>query len=149
MAGIDMVHVPYRGVAPATTDLLGGQVDVLFDPVPSCIGYIRSAELRALGVTTAQRSQSLPDTPPLAEAVPGYEASTWFGIGAPKATPPTIVAELNGALNAVLADPLMNANLENLGASVFTGSPADFTVFLAGETKKWAAVVKRAGIKAE
>jgi tripartite-type tricarboxylate transporter receptor subunit TctC len=149
LAGIDMLHVPYRGVAPAMTDLLGGQVDVLFDPVPSSIGYVRSGKLRALGVTTMQRSPSLPDTPPLAETVPGYEASTSFGAGAPKATPSEVIAKLNGALNAVLVDQVMSANLASLGASVFTGSPADFAAFLADETKKWANVVKRAGIKPE
>jgi hypothetical protein len=106
---IDMLHVPYRGVAPAMTDLLGGQVDVLFDPVPSSIGYVRSGQLRALAVTTTQRSQSLPDTPPLAETVPGYEASTWFGACAPQATPPEVIANPNSAFNSVLADPTMKA----------------------------------------
>jgi tripartite-type tricarboxylate transporter receptor subunit TctC len=149
MAGIDMLHVPYRGVAPAMTDLLGGQVDVLFDPVASSIGYVRSGQLRALGVTTAQRSPSLPDAPTLAETVPGYEASTWFGVVAPKATPLEVIAKLNGALNTVLFDTAMNGSLASLGASVFLGSPADFAAFLADETKKWAAVVKRAGIKPE
>ena len=110
MAGIDMLHVPYRGVAPAMTDLLGGQVDVLFDPVPSSIGYVRSGKLRALGVTTAQRSASLPNAPTLAETVPGYEASTWFGVGAPKATPPEVIAKLNRVLNLVLADQAMSAS---------------------------------------
>ena len=149
MAGIDMFHVPYRGVAPALTDLLGGQVDVLFDPVPSSIGYVRGRSLRALGVTTAQRSQSLPDVPSISETVAGYEASTWFGVGAPRATPSEIVVKLNAALNAALADPATIASLTNLGASVFGGSPAEFAAFLADETKKWADVVKRAGIRPE
>jgi tripartite-type tricarboxylate transporter receptor subunit TctC len=149
MAGIDMLHVPYRGVAPALTDLLGGQVDVLFDPVPSSIGYVRGRSLRALGVTTAQRSQSLPDVPSISETVAGYEASTWFGVGAPRATPSDIVVKLNAALNAALADPATIASLTNLGASVFGGSPAEFAAFLADETKKWADVVKRAGIRPE
>jgi tripartite-type tricarboxylate transporter receptor subunit TctC len=149
MAGIEMLHVPYRGVAPALTDLLGGQVDVLFDPVLSSIGYVRGRRLRALGVTTAQRSQSLPDVPSISETVPGYEASTWFGVGAPKATPSEIVGKLNATLNAVLADPATIASLTNLGASVFGGSPAEFAAFLTDETKKWAGVVKRAGIRPE
>ena len=147
MTGIDMLHVPYRGVAPAITDLLGGQVHVLFDPVPSSIGYVRSGKLRALAVTTAQRSEALPDTPALAEFVPGYEASTWFGVGAPRDTPPDIVDKLNRAINAILADPAMKARLANIGASVFTGSPAEFRQFIDGETDKWANVVARAGIK--
>ena len=149
MAGIDMVHVPYRGVAPAMTDLLSGQIDVLFDPIPSSIGYVRDGRLRALGVTTAQRSQFLPDTPSLAETVPGYEASTWFGLGAPKATPAEVISKLNGVLNAVLIDPATNASLAKLGAGVFTGSPTDFAAFLIAETKKWAHVVKVAVIKPE
>ena len=149
MAGIDMLHVPYRGVAPALTDLLGGQVDVLFDPVPSSIGYVRGRSLRALGVTTPQRSRSLPDVPSISETVAGYEASTWFGVGAPKATPSDIILKLNATINAVLADPAMIASLNNLGASVFAGSPADFAAFLNFETKKWADVVKRAGIRVE
>jgi len=149
MAGIDMLHVPYRGVAPALTDLLGGQVDVLFDPVTSSIGYVRGGKLRALGVTTAQRSQSLPDVPSIAETVASYEASTWFGVGAPKATPSEIVVKLNATLNGVLADPATMASLNNLGASVFAGSPAEFAAFLADETKKWSAVVNRAGIRPE
>ena len=149
MAGLDMLHVPYRGVAPAITDLLGGQVDVLFDPVPSSIGYVRDGKLRALGVTTAQRVPSLPDISSLSDTLPGYEASTWFGVGAPKETPPEVIAKLNRALNAVLTDQAMGSSLTGLGASVFAGSPADFAAFLADETKKWANVVKRAGIKPE
>jgi tripartite-type tricarboxylate transporter receptor subunit TctC len=147
MTGIDMVHVPYRGVAPAITDLLGGQVHVLFDPVPSSIGYVRSGKLRALAVTTAQRSQSLPDTPALSEFVPGYEASTWFGAGAPRQTPGDIVGKLNSAINAILGEPVMKARLADLGASVFTGSPADFGKFVAAEADKWGKVVTLAGIK--
>jgi tripartite-type tricarboxylate transporter receptor subunit TctC len=147
MTGVDMLHVPYRGVAPAITDLLGGQVHVLFDPVPSSIGYVRSKKLRALAVTTAQRSEALPDTPALAEFVPGYEASTWFGVGAPRGTPAGIVDELNSATNAVLAEPAMKAHLADLGATVFAGSPADFAKFILGETDKWAKVVAQAGIK--
>ena len=147
MTGIDMLHVPYRGVAPAITELISGQVHVLFDPVPSSIGYVRSGKLRALAVTTAQRSELLPETPALAEFVPGYEASTWFGAGAPRDTPADIIDKLNSAINAILADPAMKARLANLGASVFTGSPAEFRQFIDGETDKWANVVARAGIK--
>jgi tripartite-type tricarboxylate transporter receptor subunit TctC len=147
MTGIDMVHVPYRGVAPAITDLLGGQVHVLFDPVPSSIGYVRSGKLRALAVTTAERSQFLPDTPALSEFVPGYEASTWFGAGAPRETPGDIVGKLNSAINAVLGEPAMKARLADLGASVFTSSPADFGKFVAAEADKWGEVVTLAGIK--
>jgi tripartite-type tricarboxylate transporter receptor subunit TctC len=149
MAGVDMLHVPYRGIAPALTDLLGGQVHVLFDPVPSSIGYVRSGKLRALGVTTAQRSESLADIPSIGETVVGYETGTWFGLAAPKATPPDIIEKLNATLNAVLADAAMIASLSNLGAGVFAGSPADFAGFLADETTKWADVVKRAGIRPE
>lgn len=147
MTGIDMVHVPYRGVAPAITDLLGGQVHVLFDPVPSSIGYVRSGKLRALAVTTAERSQLLPDTPALSEFVPGYEASTWFGAGAPRETPGDIVGKLNSAISAILGEPAVKARLADLGASVFTSSPADFGKFVAAEADKWGKVVTLAGIK--
>lgn len=147
MAGVDMLHVPYRGVAPAITDLLGGQVHVLFDPVPSSIGYIRAGTLRALAVTTAHRSESLPGTPALGEFVPGYEASTWFGAGAPRETPSDIVSKLNGTMNAVLGEPAMKVRLADLGVAVFTGSPVDFARFIASETDKWAKVVTLAGIK--
>jgi tripartite-type tricarboxylate transporter receptor subunit TctC len=147
ITGIDMLHVPYRGVAPAITDLLGGQVHVLFDPVPSSIGYVRSGKLRALAVTTAQRSESLPDTPALGELVPGYEASTWFGAGAPKETPSDIVAKLNGAINAVLGEPAMKERLADLGVSVLTGSPVEFARFIAAEAEKWGKIVTQAGIK--
>ena len=147
MTGIEMLHVPYRGVAPAITDLLGGQVHVLFDPVPSSIGYVRMGKLRALAVTTARRSQLLPDTPSLGEFVAGYEASTWFGVGAPKRTPPEVIAKLNTAINAVIAAPGIKARLADLDASIFVSSPAEFESFIAAETQKWAKVVKVAGIK--
>ena len=147
MTGIEMVHVPYRGVAPAITDLLGGQVHVLFDPVPSSIGYVRSGRLRALAVTTAQRSELLLDTPALSEFLSGYEASTWFGAGAPRGTPGDVVGKLNSAINAVLDEPVMKARLADLGAGVFTGSPDDFGKFIATETRKWGKVVTLAGIK--
>ena len=147
MAGIDMVHVPYRGVAPAATDLLGGQVATLFDPVPSSIGYVQGGNLRALAVTTRQRVPALSDTPSLAETVPGYEASTWFGACAPKATPREVIDTLSGEFDAILADQAIKRRIEGLGASVFAGSPATFAAFIADEKEKWSDVVKRAGIK--
>jgi tripartite-type tricarboxylate transporter receptor subunit TctC len=146
MTRIDMLHVPYRGVAPAITDLLGGQVHVLFDPVPSSIGYVKADKLRALAVTTAQRSEALPDIPAVAEFVPGYEASTWFGAGAPSKTPTEIVNKLNTEINAVLAKPAMKARLADLGATAFTGSPAAFGKYIVDETDKWAKVVKLSGV---
>jgi tripartite-type tricarboxylate transporter receptor subunit TctC len=146
MTGVDMLHVPYRGVAPAITDLLGGQVHVIFDPVPSSIGYVRAAELRALAVTTMRRSEALPDIPAVAEFVPGYEASTWFGAGAPGKTPIEIVDRLNIEINAVIAEPALKARLADLGATAFTGSPADFEKYIIDETDKWAKVVKLAGV---
>ena len=149
LAGIDMLHVPYRGVAPAITDLLNGQVHVLFDPVPSSIGHVKSGKLRALAVTTAQRSELLPDTPALAEFVPGYEASTWFGAGAPRRTPSEIIDQLNSTINAILADPGVKTRLADLGASVFTSSPAEFRKFIDAETDKWAKIVTYAGIKTD
>jgi tripartite-type tricarboxylate transporter receptor subunit TctC len=147
LTGTDMVHVPYRGVAPAVTDLLGGHVQVLFDPVPSSIGYVRAGKLRALAVTTAHRSELLPHTPSLGEFVPGYEASTWFGVGAPSATPAGVIAKLNAAINSVIAEPAMKARLADLGASSFIGSPSEFEAFIAAEIRKWSGVVRAAGIK--
>jgi tripartite-type tricarboxylate transporter receptor subunit TctC len=138
--------VPYRGVAPAITDLLGGQVHVIFDPVPSSIGYVKAAKLRALAVTTVRRSEALPDIPAVAEFVPGYEASTWFGAGAPSKTPTEIVNKLNTEINAVLAKPAMKARLADLGATAFTGSPAAFGKYIVDETDKWAKVVKLSGV---
>jgi tripartite-type tricarboxylate transporter receptor subunit TctC len=136
MAGIDMVHVPYRGGAPALTDLLGGQVQVLFDPIPASIGYIRTGKLRALAVTTATRSDALPDIPTVAEFVPGYEASTWYGVGAPKKTPAEIINKLNKEINASLADPKLTARLADLGTTALAASPADFAKLIADETDK-------------
>ena len=149
MAHVDMVHVPYRGGAPAIIDLLGGQVQVLFDPVSSSIEYIRAGKLRALAVTTASRSEAFPDTPTVAEFVPGYEASAFFGVGAPKNTPADIIEKLNKEINAGLADPKLKARLADLGGTVIAGSPADFRKLIADETEKWATVVKFAGIKPE
>jgi len=149
MSGVNMLHVPYRGGAPALSDLLGGQVQVMFSVIPSSIEYIRSGKLRALAVTTATRLDVLPDVPTVGEFVPGYEASTWNGIGAPKNTPAEIVDKLNKEINAALADPKMKAQLADLGATALVGSPADFGKLIAEETVKWAKVVKIAGIKVE
>jgi tripartite-type tricarboxylate transporter receptor subunit TctC len=147
MAGVGILHVPYRGVAPAIADLLGGQVQVIFGTMPAVIALIKSGKLRALAVTTAARSDQLPDVPAIGEFVPGYEASQWYGIGAPKGTPAEAIERLNRETNAVLADPKMQARLAELGASALPGSPADFGKLLADETAKWAKVVKLSGVK--
>jgi tripartite-type tricarboxylate transporter receptor subunit TctC len=149
MAGIEMVHVPYRSAGLALTDLLAGQVQVGFPSLPSAIGYVRAGTLRALAVTTATRSQALPDVPSVGEFVPGYEASGWFGVGAPKATPAEIVEKLNKEVNAALHDPKMKARLADLGGEPLPGSPADIAKLIAEETEKWGKVIKFAGIKAE
>ena len=142
MTGVDMVHVPYRGAAPALTDLLGGQVQVMFGTMPASIEHIRAGKLRALAVTTATRSEALPDIPTVGEFVPGYEASAWFGVGAPKNTPAEIVDRLNKEINAGLADPKMKARLAELGGTVLAGSPADFGKLIADETEKWGKVIE-------
>ena len=147
MAGVDMVHVPYRGSAPALTDLLGGQVQVMFDAMPSSIDHIRAGKLRPLAVTTATRSEVLPDVPPVGDFLPGFEASTWFGVGVPKNTAVEIVAKLNKEINAALADPNVKTRIANLGGMVLAGSPDDFGKLIAEETEKWAKVIKFAGIK--
>jgi tripartite-type tricarboxylate transporter receptor subunit TctC len=147
MAGVGILHVPYRGVAPAIADLLGGQVQVIFGTMPAVIALIKSGKLRALGVTTATRSHELPDVPRIGEFVPGYEASQWYGIGAPKSTPADVIERLNRETDAVLADPKMQARLAELGASVLAGSPADFGKLIVDETAKWAKVVKISGAK--
>jgi len=149
MTGVDMIHVPYRGSAPALTDLIAGQVQVLFDNLPASIEYIKSGKVRALGVTTGMRSQALPDIPTIAEFVPHYEASPWWGIGAPKNTPAVIINALNKELNAAISDPIMMARLADLGATVFPGSPLDFGRHIANETEKWAKVIRAAHIKAD
>src|SRR5947208_9128558 len=149
MTGVNMVHVPYRGLAPALTDLLGGQVQVAFGSVPSSIEHIRTGKLRALAVTTAMRAEALPDIPTFAEFVPGYEASFWYGVGAPKATPAEIVEKLNKEINAGLADPKIKARLADLGDAVLALSPADFEKLIAEDTEKWGKVVRTANIKAE
>ena len=146
MAGVNMVHVPYRGGAPAFTDLLGGQVQVMISSVLA-IEHIRAGRLRALAVTTARRSELLSDIPTLGEFLPGYEASSWFGVGVPKGTPAEIVEKLNREINAGLADPNVNARLTDLSGTVLPGSPADFGKLVADETEKWAKVIKFANIK--
>jgi tripartite-type tricarboxylate transporter receptor subunit TctC len=149
MAGVDLVTVNYRGSAPALPDLIVGQVQVMFDVVISSIGHIRAGKLRPLGVTTATRLEVLPDVPPIGDFLPGYEASSWDGIGAPANTPPEIIAILNKQVNAALADPTFKARLADLGAEPFPGSPAEFGKFIVDYTEKWGKVIRAAGIKAE
>ena len=149
MTGIEMIHVPYRSTAPAFTDLLGGQVQVMFPSVVSTIEYIKSDRLRGLAVTTATRWDALPDIPAIDESVPGYEAISWFGIGAPQATPAAIIEILNREMNAAFADPKFKARLADLGGAPFPGTPADFGKLIADETEKWGKVVRAANIKAE
>jgi tripartite-type tricarboxylate transporter receptor subunit TctC len=148
MAGVALVHVPYRGAAPALIDLLSGQVQVYFGPTRSSMEYIRSGKLRALAVTTASRAEALPDVPTLGEFLPGYEASTWNGIGTPRNTPAEFIASLNKAVNAALADPQIRAQLADLGGAVLPGSPEDFGRLIADDTEKWAKVIRFAGLKA-
>ena len=147
MAGIDMVHVPYRGAAPALSDLLAGQVQVMFDAMPSSIEYIKSGKLRALAVTTATRSEVLPDIPTIGDFLPGFEASTWFGVGAPKNTPAEIVEKLNTEINAGLSDSKIDARIAALGGTVLPESPGDFRKLIAEETEKWAKVIRAANIR--
>ncbi len=149
MAGVSMKHIPYKGAGPATIDLIGGQVDVIFDNMPSIISHIRGGTVRALGVTSAQRSPALPDVQAIAETVPGYEASAWFGITAPKGTPPYIVTRLNREINAALADPTMKAKLADLGGMPIGGTPEQFWAIHRMETEKWAKIVQFSGAKAE
>jgi tripartite-type tricarboxylate transporter receptor subunit TctC len=148
ITGVDMRHVPYRGSAPALIDLLGGQVQVMFDLLSTSIEYIRAGKLRALAVTTATRSEALPAIPTVSEFVPGYEASTWNGVAAPKDTSPEIIDTLSTDINAALSDPTIKARLADLGATVFSASPQEFSKFLGDETEKWAKVIKFSGIKA-
>jgi tripartite-type tricarboxylate transporter receptor subunit TctC len=147
MTGVDMVHVPYRGSAPLVTDLLGGQVQAAFDNLPPSIGHIRTGTLRALAVTSAMRSEALPDIPTVSDFVPGYEASSFYGVGAPKNTPVEIINKLSAVINAGLADPSMKARLAELGGTMFAGSPADFEKLIANETEKWGKVIRAANIK--
>jgi tripartite-type tricarboxylate transporter receptor subunit TctC len=147
MTGVDMVHVPYRGAGPALTDLLGGQVQAMFPGMSSSIEHVRAGKLRALAVTTASRSDALPDIPTVGDFIPGYEASTWSGIGAPKGTPAEIIDKLNKEINAGLVDPKVKARLANMGSTALPGSPADFGKLIADETEKWGKVVKFSGAK--
>jgi tripartite-type tricarboxylate transporter receptor subunit TctC len=149
MTGLELVHVPYRGAAPALTDLLANQVQVMFDNLPSSIGHIQGGRLRALAVTTATPSKALPGVPTVAETVPGYEASAWFGMAVPKGTPRPIVEKLNRLVNEALADPGMQAKLADLGGALIPGTPEDFGKVIADETAKWAKVVQATGATAE
>jgi tripartite-type tricarboxylate transporter receptor subunit TctC len=149
MTGVDMLHVPYRGDAPALTDLLGGQVQAYFGSTASSTGYIRIGKLRALAVTGATRSDVLPDIPTVAEFVPGFEASIWQGVGAPMNTPADIISELNNQINAALASPVMKARFADLGGTALPGSPAEFGKLIADETEKWGKLIRAANIKAE
>jgi tripartite-type tricarboxylate transporter receptor subunit TctC len=149
MAGINIVHVPYRGGGPALNDLLGGQVQVYFAPTVSSIGYIRAGRLRALAVTSATRAEALPDIPTVSEFVPGYEASGWSGFGSPKSTPTEVIDKLNREINAGLAHPKIKARLVDLGGDVLALSPADFGKLIADETEKWGKVIRAANIKAD
>jgi len=147
MTGVNMVHVPYRGGAPALTDLISGQVQVMFDNVPTSLEFIRAGKLRPLAVTTAARSHVLPDLPTVADFVPGYEASAWYGVGVPKGTPEAIIDKLNKEINAILADPKAKARFAELGASLIGGSAAEFGQLVVDETEKWAKVVRFSGAK--
>jgi tripartite-type tricarboxylate transporter receptor subunit TctC len=149
MTGIEMQHIPYKGAGPALIDLIGGQVHVLFDNLPSSIGHIKGGSLRALAVTTAKRSPTLPDVPTVSETVPGYEASAWFGMAVPKGTPRAIIMKLNREVNAALADAGMRAKLAELGGTPISGTPEEFWKIHTMETEKWAKVVKFSGAKAE
>ncbi|OLB78182.1 MAG: MFS transporter [Alphaproteobacteria bacterium 13_2_20CM_2_64_7] len=149
MTGINLVHVPYRGTAPALSDLLAGQVEVLFDNIPGSIGHIRSGKVRALGVTGSKRVAAIPEVPTMGETVPGYDVSIWYGIAAPRGTPPEIVAKLNQAVNAVLADPKLQARLAELGGEPMPTTPAQFGKLVAEETERWGKLIRAANIKAE
>jgi tripartite-type tricarboxylate transporter receptor subunit TctC len=148
MTGVEMVQVPYRGAAPALTDLIGGQVQVMIDTTPASMQHIRSGKVRALAVTTATRAAVLPDLPTVADFLPGYEATSWFGIGAPKNTPPEIIEKLNKEINAGLADPKISARLKDLGGIIIPGTPAEFGQLIVHETEKWAKVIEFSGAKA-
>jgi tripartite-type tricarboxylate transporter receptor subunit TctC len=149
MAGVDMVHVPYRGGAPALTDMLAGQVQVMFDNLPTSIEHIRAGKLRPLAITSAARSELLPDVPTVADFVPGYESSAWYGVGAPRGTPAEIIDRLNKEINAILAEPRAKTRIADMGATLIAGSPADFGRLIAEETEKWGKVVRFSGAKAD
>jgi tripartite-type tricarboxylate transporter receptor subunit TctC len=149
MTGINIVHIAYKGSAPALVDLMAGQMHVMFENMPGCIAYVRSGDLRALAVTTAQRSPALPNVPPVAESVPGFEASAWFGLAVPKGTPEAVVTRINREVNDALKDPKMLQRLADLGGTPIAGSPADFWTLHTMETEKWAKVVKASGAKVQ
>jgi tripartite-type tricarboxylate transporter receptor subunit TctC len=149
MAGVEMLHVPYRGDAPSVSDLIAGQVQVMFGVLPSSIEHIRAGRLRALAVTTAARSDALPDTPRVSDFVPDFQASLWFGVAAPRNTPTAIINKLNSEIRVAVADPKLNARLVELGATPFISSPAAFAKFVADDTAKWAKVIRAANIKIE
>jgi tripartite-type tricarboxylate transporter receptor subunit TctC len=149
MAGVDLVHVPYRGGAPALTDMLAGQVQIMFDNLPTSIEHIRAGNLRPLAITSTTRSDLLPNVPTLADFVPGYESSAWYGVGAPKGTPGEIIERLNKEINAMLVDPRMMARIAEMGATRIAGTPADFGKLVAEETEKWGKVVRFSGAKAD
>jgi tripartite-type tricarboxylate transporter receptor subunit TctC len=149
MTGVNLLHVPYRGGAPAVSDLLGGQLQVIFDPMPESIEHIRAGKLRALAVTTAMRSELLPDLPTVGDFVPGYDTSTWLGLGLPRNTPTEIVDKLNKEINAALADPKIKARFVDLGGTVLPLSPSDFGKLIADETEKWGKVIRAANIMAQ
>ena len=148
-AGVTMLHVPYRGAAPALTDLLGGQVQVMFESIPSLIGHLQAGRLRALAVTTAARADALPGIPPIGDFLPGFEASYWAGLGVATGTPAEIINKLNGQINAGLADPKMRTRIGDLGGTPLAGSPSDYGKLIANETEKWGKVIRAANIKAE
>jgi tripartite-type tricarboxylate transporter receptor subunit TctC len=149
MTGVDLTHVPYRGSAPALTDMISGTVQVMFDNMPSSLPHIQAGKLRALGVTTAQRSDALPNVPTVAETVPGYEASAFFGMSVPKSTPAEVIDKLNTEINAGLADPGIRAKLAELGGILISGTPAQFGQIIAEETEKWAKVIRTGGVSLE
>jgi tripartite-type tricarboxylate transporter receptor subunit TctC len=149
MTGCDMIHVPYKGAGPALIDLIGGQVDVLFDNLPSSVGHIKGGKIRALAVTSQEREPSMPQLPTIGETVPGYEATAWFGIGMPKGTPREIIDKVNAEVNRALADPTMRARLAELGGKPIAGTPEDFGKIIAAETAKWEKVVNASGAKVE
>ncbi len=149
MAGVNLVAVPYRGGGPALIDMISGQVDVIFVPTAASIEYVRAGRLRALGVTSATRLEALPDLPPVADFVPGYEASSWYGIGAPRNTPAEIIDRLNKEINVGLAEPKIKARFADIGGTALPGSPADFAKVIAEDTEKWGKVIRAANIKPE
>ena len=147
--GLDLVHVPYRGAAPALTDVLAGQVQLLFDNLPTSLEHIRAGKVRALAVTTAERSPAVPDVPTVAEFVPGYEVSSWFGIGAPRGTPAAVIDKLNSTINDGLADPRLQARIAEMASVPLRLSPTQFATLIVAETAKWARVVKLSGARAD